>query len=901
MADIPVNASDANTIAVVTVDGQTSFDYDFRADFVDDMKATLTKLDGSTVDFVGGVDFVASGLGTATGGTITLATYVDAVETEEIVIYRDIEIDRTTDYTRDVFAIDLNSEQDRIFMIMQELRRDVDRSVKTGIGKDTVSIGQGTVGQIPVFNDDGDLVPGNPAGTGDMRSEAYDPQGITGDAFARGNHTGTQGAQTIVGPQPLTLQRREDVTAGQQISLGKGRLASGPLENDIIAQYGSQSILDAVTWFTSALLRSVATENHDLTKRGFMAVLSHVARNSTAVRDILQADERGFRAFASGSTYEHLVTMPEAWGVSTANAAATNDAAITEMLARINTTKRIDGGGQVYPVTALPDLTRFKSIGFKVGSVIHTSKDFFRNVRTRKITHGMKYTAWAQDKAYMVGKQIRVWVLEKESHPDGTGRIVLYVSDDNGSTFWPGEYLQVEAKGETLWSAGFDPATGNEYLLVRVPAGTTDVPPYTYTLWKRTLTLGAGTGNYYAPFTKTPITFPVPGGMTGQPVMVHSFTVGHGGSIVVGASYGEGACVMRSTDSGVNWTGFVIGVDGDLEEPTVSYDPTTQRYYGFCRNGGTGNPVYWHSAVNDLSAISRYTAPAGTFGANALTDAPVPLKIYNGRIYAFSAFRNGTLEGSGDDELTSAFFFDLPVFAGNIWSQVTAKIFRIGTIPHREGSAGASACGQGSVVMVGNRVHLYFGMEERTGTTAERNRIANIYQVSIPLTEYEGSFDFRDDLADNGAYLGPLMKMPENRGWAIYTDDASDNYPARVGGRPNFAPYRTTISIAAGVITITPNHGEYIIDTEGGAAADDLDKINVAGHMVGDVIALRTASSGRDITVKHNAIAGAEGAIYLDGLADKVLSNGLDEIYLKLTLVGSTLSWKQVSFSNLGT
>lgn len=134
MANIPVNANDAVTLVDVTATNQVNFDYDFRADAITDLKADFNRLNGDVIPLVGGVDFTASGLGTATGGTITLTTITNAAIGEKISIFRDTVIARPNDYSRDVFADDLNAEQDKIFMIMQELSRDNSRAVKSEYG-----------------------------------------------------------------------------------------------------------------------------------------------------------------------------------------------------------------------------------------------------------------------------------------------------------------------------------------------------------------------------------------------------------------------------------------------------------------------------------------------------------------------------------------------------------------------------------------------------------------------------------------------------------------------------------------------------------------------------------------------------------------------------------------------
>jgi len=78
-----------------------------------------------------------------------------------------------------------------------------------------------------------------------------------------------------------------------------------------------------------------------------------------------------------------------------------------------------------------------------------------------------------------------------------------------------------------------------------------------------------------------------------------------------------------------------------------------------------------------------------------------------------------------------------------------------------------------------------------------------------------------------------------------------------------------------------------VIDTESAAATDDLDTIT--GGVDGQRIILRTFSSSRDVTVKHNT-----GNILLDGAADKTLDSVRDVI----ELVFFASYWHQMSFSN---
>lgn len=98
----------------------------------------------------------------------------------------------------------------------------------------------------------------------------------------------------------------------------------------------------------------------------------------------------------------------------------------------------------------------------------------------------------------------------------------------------------------------------------------------------------------------------------------------------------------------------------------------------------------------------------------------------------------------------------------------------------------------------------------------------------------------------------------------------------------------TLETIATGVITI--EQSSYVrVDTEGGAATDDLDTIN--GALVdGQMLVLETADSTRDVTVKDDT-----GNIQLAGSVDFAMATGRD----KLTLIWNarTSKWQEISRS----
>jgi hypothetical protein len=99
-------------------------------------------------------------------------------------------------------------------------------------------------------------------------------------------------------------------------------------------------------------------------------------------------------------------------------------------------------------------------------------------------------------------------------------------------------------------------------------------------------------------------------------------------------------------------------------------------------------------------------------------------------------------------------------------------------------------------------------------------------------------------------------------------------------------PLISTLTIASGAITIT-SPGFWRIDTQDSDPTDDLDTIN--GGTDGDIIILRSATSARDPTIKHNT-----GNIYCG--ADKDLNSSRDRIILQYD--PDISSWNQLAFGD---
>lgn len=93
----------------------------------------------------------------------------------------------------------------------------------------------------------------------------------------------------------------------------------------------------------------------------------------------------------------------------------------------------------------------------------------------------------------------------------------------------------------------------------------------------------------------------------------------------------------------------------------------------------------------------------------------------------------------------------------------------------------------------------------------------------------------------------------------------------------------TTLTISSGTITVTGSY--HLVDTEGAAATDDLTTIE--GGVAGQILYLRTANSGRDVTLKSGA-----GLL----LGSDVLLNGSGDV-VQLIRINST-TWAKVSHSD---
>ena len=159
MANIPVNVNDRLIIVTATSNGQTDFDFDFLAFTIDQLAAQhISNNSGVKTDLAPTTDFTATGLNNPNGGTITLIG-LSVLRGDQVVIFGETPIQRLADFQQsgDFFADTVNKEEDLQTMMMQEMQRDVNRSVKVDLGSDAPGL------PLPEANK---IIVGSPDGTG---------------------------------------------------------------------------------------------------------------------------------------------------------------------------------------------------------------------------------------------------------------------------------------------------------------------------------------------------------------------------------------------------------------------------------------------------------------------------------------------------------------------------------------------------------------------------------------------------------------------------------------------------------------------------------------------------------------------------------------------------------------
>lgn len=133
MAEIVIN--DIDPINPYTAaGGELGFDYDFPIFDSEDLKVLQITDAGAISTLAEGTDYTVSGVGVATGGTMTFdvtAFPSGATEDYRYVLYRDMPISRLTNFLSggDFKASTVNRELDEVIMLIQQVALDLKRSI----------------------------------------------------------------------------------------------------------------------------------------------------------------------------------------------------------------------------------------------------------------------------------------------------------------------------------------------------------------------------------------------------------------------------------------------------------------------------------------------------------------------------------------------------------------------------------------------------------------------------------------------------------------------------------------------------------------------------------------------------------------------------------------------------
>lgn len=430
---------------------------------------------------------------------------------------------------------------------------------------------------------------------------------------------------------------------------------------------------------------------------------------------------------------------------------ATNDTAAISAIP--DDGRQYNGLNLVYLCDAIPDLKRFKRAAFKVAGIIYPTDDYL-GITVSKISNSRMYTAWPQDKCYVLGNQIKVGVNVQDGHVDADERAAFLISEDGGTYYDVPEYID-EKLHMSHWSAGTDGTYEYTILMDKSAGGST----FSYVLMRRLAPTGA-LANYDEPWVNLGVMSLVPPSSdTGStPAIMHSFDVLPDGRIAVGTQFPNNVGFYVSSDQGASWSFISTKPAGTPRyvEPTIKHSGST--ICGFLRpQSGTTKPMFWYSLDNMV-----------TFNYVELQldvpQSPVPLQIVDGVIHAFTSNRSGTQVGNPDDRPTPLYYVRASLAAVIANGASAFENIFLGTALHME-AGGASGVGVGSVVHYADKLFLFFGIEERTGGNfpASNNRRVNVWQAVIPLKKNAGYVDFRDRINQNsgsgwpGARRGGLV------------------------------------------------------------------------------------------------------------------------------------------------
>lgn len=173
-----VNDNDGRVQVVATSNGQATFDFDFKITSSADIKIYFTDVSAGTAaePLVETTDYTvpSSALNNENGGTITFtAARTAVIETGDLMTFeREIAAARSADYLTggDFQAATVNAEFDKIFLILQELERSINRKFGVSVDDDTTTL------SFPAPQSGKPLI-GNGGGTAFVNGDELDLQG----------------------------------------------------------------------------------------------------------------------------------------------------------------------------------------------------------------------------------------------------------------------------------------------------------------------------------------------------------------------------------------------------------------------------------------------------------------------------------------------------------------------------------------------------------------------------------------------------------------------------------------------------------------------------------------------------------------------------------------------------
>ncbi len=354
MADLQVLENDAMIRVVTTEGGQVAYDFDFLAYEAGHVWAVHTDASGVETELVAGVDFTVSGLEQENGGAIDItASGIITAVGDPVLIYRSVPIERLTAYSIELRAAVLNRELDTNTMILQELRRDVDRAAKSGLGEDgaIVDLEGALEGETLVIQADGSI------GRGADQSDIGDAQENAEAAIEA-----RLGAEAAEANSLIYRDRARDwATAAEDVAVDDGTNPSG-----FSAFHWAQKAIVAGRFIPNAVVALIADRDpFDGEAAGFSVLVEDDATNSNLPTvyfklSAVAADWSGPVTFGSASASRLTLSF----GTATDAAAQSfgDPPAYVEIKGRDNVD---DGGGGLFmpwtaPLVAVGPLTKNK-------------------------------------------------------------------------------------------------------------------------------------------------------------------------------------------------------------------------------------------------------------------------------------------------------------------------------------------------------------------------------------------------------------------------------------------------------------------------------------------------------------------------------------------------------------